>query len=282
VIALLNRYFVPVYSSNEDVAAGGAASPQEKAERQRIYQTYLSRKLGAGDVHIYILTSDAEPLDGMGVGEGTVNDSNLLGLLTRVVKKLGNAPGEPVVKPAPQSVPPTAPPDALTLHLSARGSVRDTNYRFFPAENWIVLTKQEWTRLIPAGETKLNASWAIPPELSTKLLNRFYPQTVEINTSVERSRIDKQHLTLTVTSIRDGLAFARFDGTLRMKHGSLAQNEDSFVDAILTGFLEFDPNTHHIARLRLVTKKATYRDEDFQAALRSVMVDTPSPASEIH
>jgi hypothetical protein len=67
-----------------------------------------------------------------------------------------------------------------------------------------------------------------------------------------------------------------------MKHGSLAQNEDSFVNAVLTGFLEFDPNTHRVARLRLITKKATYRGEDFLAALRSVTVDTPAAPSAIH
>jgi hypothetical protein len=92
---------------------------------------------------------------------------------------------------------------------------------------------------------------------------------------VERSRIDKQHLSLTVMSIRDGIVRARFDGTLRMKHGSLAQNEDSFVDAVLTGFLEFDPNTRSIQRLRLVTKKATYINEAFSAALRSVPGTAP-------
>ena len=211
-----------------------------------------------------------EPLGGMGVAEATVNGTNLLNMLNGMVKKLGNPPGEPVVKPAPQSVPPDAPADSLVLHLSARGATRGTNYRMFPAENWIVLGKQQWAGLLPPGEAKINGSWTIEKDLAAKLLIKFYPQTVEITAGVERSRIDQQSLTLTATSIRDGIVRARIDGTLRMKHGSLARNEDSFVDAVLTGFLEYDPVTRTVQRLRLVTKKATYGNEEFLAALRSV------------
>ena len=267
---MLNHYFVPVYSSNEDVAASGSASPREKAERLRIYRTYLDRKLGAGDVHIYILTPDGEPLGGMSVDKATVNNTNLLDMLNQMVKKLGNPPGEPVVKPGPQSVPPDAPADSLVLHLSARGATRGTSYRMFPAENWIVLAKREWVGLLPPGNVKVNDSWTIEEPLASKLLIKFYPQTVELTAGLERGRIVKQLFTLTVTSIRDGIVRTRIDSTLRMKHGSAAKNEDSFVDAVLTGFLEYDPVNRTVQRLRLVTKKATYRDEEFTGALRSV------------
>ena len=81
------------------------------------------------------------------------------------------------------------------------------------------------------GEAKINDSWAIEKDLAAKLLVKVYPQTVKINAGVERCRIDQQLLTLTATSIRDGIVRARIDG-------SLARNEDSFVDAVLTGFLE--------------------------------------------
>lgn len=63
---------------------------------------------------------------------------------------------------------------------------------------------------------------------------------------------------------------ARINGTLRMKHDSPARNEDSFIDAVLTGFVEYDPVSRTVQRLRLVTKKTTYGDEEFLAALRSV------------
>jgi hypothetical protein len=270
VISLLNHYFIPVYSTNEDVGDGGSAPPEEKSERQRIYNMYLTGKRGVGDVHIYILTPDGQPLDGMSVGEATTNDSNLLSLLNRVVKGLNKPPGEPVIKPTPQSAPPAAPADSLILHLSARGAVRNTNYRYFPAENWIVLKSSEWAGLLPATkEPKVNDSWILNDALASKLLIKFYPQTVEAR-QIERSRIDQQQLKLTITSVEDGFARARIDGSLRMKHAlSPTANDDTFVSAVLVGFVEFDREMHQIQRLRIVTKKAVYGDEDFLAALRS-------------
>ena len=241
---------------------------------RRFYLTYLNQKRPIADVHIYILTPDAQPLDGMRIGDAVMGD-NLLDYLKGMIKKLNIPRGEALVKPVPQSVAPKAPADSMVLHLSARAESRIGNYRQFPAENWIVLGQSEWSKLLPTGPAKVKDSWTVPADVSTKLLNRFYPQTVEINAGIERSRIDNQKLTLTVMSIREGIVRARFDGTLHMKHGSVAHEEDWFVDAELTGFLEFDPATRRIQRLRLVTKKATYKDEKFLAALRSVPVAAP-------
>jgi hypothetical protein len=255
------------------VEAGGSAPPDEKAERHRIYVSYLQAKRPVGDVHIYILTPDGQPLDGMGVAQATNDDHSLLDMLSRIAKTSHKEPGEPVVKPAPQNTRPAADADALVLHLSARGATRNQSYRFFPAENWIVLKRAEWTGMVPPGEPKIQATWILDKELATRLLTKFYPQTIEVGT-VDRSRIDRQQLKLTITAIEDGMARARIDGTLHMKHAaSIPRDDDSFVDAVLLGFVEFDVKTHQIQRFRLVTKKATYGEEEFLAALRSVPPD---------
>jgi hypothetical protein len=255
------------------VEAGGSAPPDEKAERQRIYLTYLREKRPVGDVHIYILTPDGQPLDGMGVSQATNDDHSLLDMLSRIAKNSGKQPGEPAVKPAPQNTRPAADADALVLHLSARGATRNQTYRFFPAENWIVLKQAEWTAMIPAGEAKVQDTWVLDKALATRLLTKFYPQTIEVGNR-DRSRIDRQELKLTVTAIEGGMARARIDGRLHMKHAaSIPRDDDTFVDAVLLGFVEFDVKTHQIQRFRLVTKKATYGDEEFLAALRSVPAD---------
>jgi hypothetical protein len=194
-------------------------------------------------------------------------------MLSRIAKSSHKEPGEPVVKPAPQNTRPAADADSLVLHLSARGATRNQSYRFFPAENWIVLKRAEWTGMVPPGEPKIQATWILDKELATRLLTKFYPQTIEVGT-VDRSRIDRQQLKLTITAIEDGMARARIDGTLHMKHAaSIPRDDDSFVDAVLLGFVEFDVKTRQIQRFRLVTKKATYGEEEFLAALRSVPPD---------
>jgi hypothetical protein len=60
-------------------------------------------------------------------------------------------------------------------------------------------------------------TWQLAPALTRKLLTRFYPQTEETS-DADRNRIDEAWLRLTVTKTGAGVARARFDGKLRMKH----------------------------------------------------------------
>ena len=62
MINLINRYFVPVYVSNEDFRAGGHASAEERAEKDRIYREALAAKLSTGTVHVYIVAPDGHQI----------------------------------------------------------------------------------------------------------------------------------------------------------------------------------------------------------------------------
>ena len=81
------------------MSEGGSAPAAEKAARQRIYLMFINAKRPVGDVHIYILTPDGQPLDGMNVSEATKNNQNLLVFLERIVQNLHQAPGETITKP---------------------------------------------------------------------------------------------------------------------------------------------------------------------------------------
>src|SRR5215475_6010039 len=119
VISLLNRFFVPVYVSNEDYRKNGPASADERAEYQRIYREALQAKLSTGTVHAYVLTPDGHPIDSLHVAQAA-RVENLLEMLRRTVQRLNLTPGEPLVAPAGQAAPPKPEPDALTLHLTSR------------------------------------------------------------------------------------------------------------------------------------------------------------------
>src|SRR5215212_7017458 len=120
VIALLNRYFVPVYVSNEDYADKGPAPAEEKAQKQRIYREAARDGLSVGTVHVYILTPDGgHPVDSLHVADAAKAD-RLAATLRQAVGRFRPAPGKPVVDPAAQSAPPPAGPGALVLHLTAR------------------------------------------------------------------------------------------------------------------------------------------------------------------
>jgi len=250
---------------------------QARAEVRRIYADFLNRKLGVGDVHLYILKPDGSSLAGLDP-DSAMNPEKLEPFLTAIVHQLGTTPGSPLVKPRPQSIPPAAKPDDLVTHLVAR-SLTSGNWHEFPSENWIVLSRDEWRQFLPAQVLPERAprpgdSWQIAPALTRKLLTRFYPQTEEIS-DADRNRIDEAWLRLTVTKVGEGIARARFDGKLRMKHSFYpGKDHEDDVEATLTGFVDFDSAKHRIQRMRLITDRATYIGVEFGAALNSVSAET--------
>lgn len=258
--------------SNQNPGSFGPPSAEARSEVQRIYGDFLNRKLGAGTVHVYILKPDGSSLTGLGPVEAAQPEM-LKHLLTDVIGQLGTKPGAPAVRPRPQSVPPKSDAGDLVLHLVSR-SHGGGNWHEFPSENWLVLSRPEWMQLFPREAPQAGASWQLDPTLTRKLLSRFYPQTEE-TTNQDRNRVDEASLRLTVTATGAGVARARIDGRLRMKHAFYpGKDSEDDVDATLVGFLDFDPASQHIQRLRITTERATYKNEAFGAALRSVSAET--------
>jgi hypothetical protein len=266
VIALLNRCFVPVYLSNEDYRKAGPASPEERKELQRIFNEGYAAKLSVGTVHVYVVAPDGHLFDSMHVAAAARTDK-LLAMLERAVQKLGPTPGPPVIQPGKQSQPPKHEPDALVLHLTARGN-NQGSWREFPGENWILMNRADWTKLLP-GETKVGSSWEIESGVAAKLLTHFHPQT-EDPYDKDRNRIDQRSLKATVISVQGGAARARLEGNLRMKRTFYpGKEDDKFVDATVIGYLDFDTGRNQTPTVWLVTDVATYGKEGFRVAVRS-------------
>src|SRR5262249_54845823 len=162
----LNRYFVPVYVSNEDYRKDGTAPAAERAEYTRIYQEALKAKLSAGTVHAYVVAPDGHPIDSLHVARASKVEE-LTAMLERTIDKLKTPEGKPLVTPTIQSSAPKAEADALVLHLTARnlmrqgdeyvprpaalGQTKSAGWGSYPQENWIVLPRPAWTKLLPKG-----------------------------------------------------------------------------------------------------------------------------------
>ena len=273
VIATLNRYFVPVASSNYEVGPEGQAPAAEKAERGRIYHDFWEKKLGVGDVHVYILRPDLTSYCGMDIGSALA-EGKLATFLDEVRKQLQTPAGPPAFPPHSGSSAPAAPEDAMVFHLATRGEGHGS-WREFPSENWIVLSRSEWSALLPAEPAiAQGAGWTVPRAVSDKLLAWFYPQT-EVISQLPQSRIDQGDLRMTVTAVQNGVARARIEGTLKLMHSFYPKKpHDDFVNARLVGFMDFVPGEGRIQRLRIVAEKATYGDSPFDGALRSVSRET--------
>jgi hypothetical protein len=271
VIQTLNRYFVPVYTSNEDYQENGPAPAEEKKEFSRIFRESAEKKLSTGTVHAYVLDPQGHPVDSQHVAQAAIKD-NLQQMLDRAVQKFKPAPGEALVKPKTQSACPIPTDgDELVLHLTARAegtNPSDTSWHAYPSEDWIVLEKSAWSKLLPPGDVKEGATWEIDRAAAEKVLTYFYPQTE--NNDVKKNRIDRIALKATAVSVQGGVVRARLDGSLRMNHPFYHKPAEDYVDATVVGYMNVEPAKGTVKAFKLVTDQATYQNRKFDAAVRSV------------
>src|SRR5437899_491773 len=119
VVSLLNSYFVPVYTSNEDYRGDGAAPSEERAEHRRIVREAQQAKLSTGTVHAFILSPDGHAVDSLHVAAASKVET-LIDMLERNIKKFKTPEGQPLVKPVAQSAAPKGEPGSLILHVTSR------------------------------------------------------------------------------------------------------------------------------------------------------------------
>src|SRR6185436_7011746 len=194
VISLLNRCFVPVYAANEDYREGGVQPTEEKSEYNRIFKEAHAAKLSVGTVHVYILSPDGHPIDSLHVATAAKTE-RLIDLLERTVEKLHVREGKAVVPLVAQSAPPKSAPDSLVLHLTSRSLDGRGAWSDFPVEDWIVLGREEWDKLLPTAHVQVGDSWKLDKVISAKLLTHFYPPTE--NNDVSKNQFERQSLRAT-------------------------------------------------------------------------------------
>jgi hypothetical protein len=265
VIDRLNTSFVPVFAVNEDYADAGPAPKEEKAEYQRIYREALGKKFSAGSVHVYVLNPKGEVIGTRHVAEAA-KTRELIAFLDEVTSKLGTKPGKTLVAPKAQSAPPEHPKGSLVLHLAARGLGGGGSWDG-TAENWVVYTPDEVKKLLPAGKVEPGTTWEPDAKAVARLLVYVYPVTE--NNDPKKNEIREQAFKGKVIAVNDGVAVARLDGRLVMRHDFYHKPDGKVVEAGLVGYVEFEPATGAVRALRLVTDGATYGGGKFGVAVRS-------------
>ncbi|OAI46643.1 hypothetical protein AYO44_11040 [Planctomycetaceae bacterium SCGC AG-212-F19] len=287
VIGLLNRSFVPVYLSSLDYCEAGKAAAVAKTEIEPLRQEASRRNLPSRINQAWVLDADGRLLNTLDACHAPADQ--LMKFLVELLEPLASEPtdsaAKPVVAPAPQSRPPQANRDALVLHLTARYLERrgdelvpmrvalgkEVNYfmKGPPAEDWIVLERTEWARLLPAETATVGRSWALDSEVANRMFRHMYPPTED--NDLAKNRIDEAKLTATIVAMEGGVARARIEGALRMKHRFDPEKDDNrFVNATLLGYLDFEPARSRICSFRLITTEGTYGKNPIGVAVRSV------------
>lgn len=255
VIALLNRRFVAAYCDSED---------RSDREHARVYKEALAKKLETGTEFLYFLGPDGRVTDSMHVCATKTPD-----LLARLEKHAGPE-GAPLVAPRPQSVPPST--DGLVLHVTSRyldkdGKVdlRKGNYHEFPAEEWLVLSREEAARLVPPGREAVDVDTA----LATRLLSRFYPLTANFEDPSTNVLLE-QSLRARVVAQGKGTLWVRLEGRVKMDHPFFfSKKEERVAESSFSGYLAVDAKTREIRSMRLATEHGMYGKEAFGVAIRS-------------
>jgi hypothetical protein len=266
VVETLNRYFVPVYLSNEDHDEDGPAPVAERRERDRILRESAAQGLSTGTVHVYILDPDGHAADSAHVAEGAKLDV-LTKLLRRNIERFRPEPGPPVVAPRPQATPPEHEPGGLTLHLVARSLDGRGAWGGVIPEDWFTLSADEAMGLT-VDNPAVGRAWDLPPARAARLLERFYPATE--NNDLAKNTIERAAVRAEVVTLSDGVARARLVGDLRMGHPFYHKQDGKVVQARALGFVDFDAETRAVRSLRMATESATYNGGTFGVALRSV------------
>lgn len=264
VIRRLNAAFVPVFAVNEDYRNPNVTPKAERDEYQRIYREALSKKFSAGTVHVYVLNPNGDVVGTRHVAEAA-KTKDLLNFMDGVTSSLATKPGETLVAPKPQSKPSAFAPGSLKLHLVARGLGGGGSWDG-TAENWIVYTPAELSRLLPA-ELGVETTWEFDRALAARLLTHVYPVTE--NNDPAKNDILEQTLQGKVLSVNNGVAVARIDGRLKMRHDFYHKPDGKTVETSLVGHLEIETASRTIRSFRLVTEGATYGGGTFGVAVRS-------------
>ncbi|MBM3457595.1 MAG: hypothetical protein FJX77_03555, partial [Armatimonadetes bacterium] len=270
IASILNRFYVPVFTANEEYEKTGSAPPEERAAHRRIYLEFLEKKLGTGSFHVYLLAPDGSAIGGLDIGSATQTDK-LLARLESTVRQLGTPAGGPLILPGPQSRAPRSYREELVLHLTARG-FNQGSWREFPGENWLVLRKRDWSRFLPTPDRPLTVgqSWDLEPRVTTPIYHRFHPQTEDTHDDTARNRIEEQSLRATLVRVDDERGLVWLRGQLRMGRPFYPGRPDATpIQSGVAGFVEFDPRNRRIVDLQLVSENATFGKEGFGVALRT-------------
>lgn len=215
-------------------------------------------------MHVYILApADGEVIESIDISTAT-QPAKLLARLTAVVEKLKTPAGKPLVKPVPQSQPPRSVPGSIVLHTVAR-SYQGT-WNEFPVESWTVLSPAETAKLLPADAVKVGQSWELDKDLTARFLTTFVPNGYGY-ASYHKIHIMEQKLQATVVSVDKGIAQARLEGVLKLKHQSLNFNvsppgdTEEIAQMPLVGFMDFELGKgKQVRAFRLLADKATARN----------------------
>ena len=264
VISMLNKYFVPVYVSNEDYRDPAITPDDERAQYEEVFEDAKDKGLSTGTVHVYILSPEGEVVDSRHVQDAE-RTPVLLKLLRRNADRFRLTAGRTLIQPSPQSEAPPGDDDDLVLRLVTRAA-RGQNPWSGMTDDWIRIRKRDWTQL-RSPSTDAGHAWALPVEMAESLFTHVYPPSPNYDVATHSFRICQ--FSARFWKIEDGQHWVALEGRVSMEHDFFHGKKDR-IDAVLTGYARYDPNDEQTPPvLRMSSFSARYGDGRFDVLLYS-------------
>jgi hypothetical protein len=275
-IRLLNTYYVPFYATWKDyMDARNGVSLEECGLFHRMMDAFYKTKFSTGSVHVYIFTGDLTPLGSMHVASAMKKEL-LKPFLNSFVVSRNVLGGDPLFPLRKQSVPPSAPKDALVLHDVMLGI---SDMREFPHENYTTFTSAEQAQLLPparsasAGSCEVppGTSWKLDPKVAFRFAEHFHPSLVWNSPEEAQytAKLENLDLTATVLPSGEGQCVAKLEGKFKMLRTCFSIDlSQSTATANLVGYMRF--NAGRIQSLELVVKDAFYGKVEFEGYVEAV------------
>ncbi len=253
VIALVSRYFVPVWLSRDRYQLARADRVEQELTA-RIDASRTRRRFEGGSVCVYITAADGEALATLPVQKASKPDL-LVPFLRRVIatEKLTPRRGANV-KPTPPAAPRPAGKDGLLFLIRTRfddpGNNRGTS------RDVVELSRAEWSAFVAPAGARVGRSWKVPRAVAEKLLRHGYPPLPFWD--VKLARVTACELTATVASVKGDTVSLHLRGRLEMIYPNRGAPTDGRVTARLVGVARCDTGKGALTALELTSDGARY------------------------
>jgi hypothetical protein len=255
VIAVVSRYFVPVWFSRDHYGMEPPARA-DAAEIDRIDHERAARRLDQGTVCVILLAPDGKVSSILSVQKACRPD-NLLPFLREAIRTGKLKPRDPAAaragaaRPAPPVSART--PNGMLLHVWTRG---DTGPNRGTSHDRVELTAAEWSALVPAGKARVGASWPVPAKQLDKLLRCCYPPLPHWQAS--KARVAAARFRATVMAVSAAEVRVRLEGDLELIYPYTGKPDDARVTARLHGLLRYDPGKRAVRSFLLASEAGRF------------------------
>jgi hypothetical protein len=253
VIALIARYFVPVWQSR-DAYQLARPSDEERAELLRIDRERDKRGLRGGTVCVFLLSADGSVAATQPVQQAC-HAENLVPFLEQFVQKEKLQPRNDAAvqrtRIASRAARPPTLPGTLVLHTWTRFD--DGTPNLGTSQDWVAWTAAEWRQLLPAGAAA-GSSVQVPRAVADQLFARCYPPGPYWN--VNNGKMVDSQLRATVLGGSSREVRIKLEGRLALIHPFEDKETDRHVKANVLGFVRYDPERQAITSFVLASEEA--------------------------